>query len=133
MATKPMNAPSTHRSRALPPIPNQARRELRSLLVEADWPGDVESVVLAVHEALINSQRHAGGAVSARVSLHGQDVVVEVCDAGPGFDVSDHASRPPEVMAERGRGLWLISQIAESFDVRRDDDETCLSLRFRPA
>ncbi len=113
-------------------MPGAARRELQSILEGADWPGDVESVLLAVHEALINSQRHAGGAVSARVCLDGKDVIVEVRDHGPGFDIAGHARRPPEVMAERGRGLWLISQIADSWDVREEDGQTCFSLRFRP-
>lgn len=129
---KNMNASPTAHRRRLPPVPGAARRELQSLLNEADWPGDVDSVLLAVHEALINSHRHGGGAVSAQVFLDGQDLFVEVCDQGPGFDVSRHASRPPEALAERGRGLWLISQIADSWNVRQDRGGTCFILRFRP-
>ncbi len=127
-----MNASSLDHSRSLPPVPGAARRELQSLLQDAEWPGDVDSVLLAVHEALMNSHRHGGGAVSARAGLDGRDVIVEVRDEGPGFDVGHHASHPPEVMAERGRGLWLISQIADSWDVHRDDGGTCFRLRFRP-
>ena len=102
------------------------------MLEAAHWRGDVDSVLLAVHEALMNSHRHAGGAVSAEVCFQGQELVVEVRDRGPGFDVDRHASHPPEIMAERGRGLWLISQLADSWDVRRDRGQTCLSLRFSP-
>jgi anti-sigma regulatory factor (Ser/Thr protein kinase) len=127
-----MNASSLAHTRTLPPFPGAARRELQDLLEDANWPGDVDSVVLAVHEALMNSQRHAGGAISACVGLDGTEVVVEVCDGGPGFDVPRHAARPPEVLAEQGRGLWLISQIADSWDVRKQRGETCLTLRFRP-
>jgi anti-sigma regulatory factor (Ser/Thr protein kinase) len=118
------------RTHALPPAPGAARRKLESLLDEADWPGDVEGVLLAVHEALINSHRHAGGAVSAQVSLQGEDLVVEIRDRGPGFDVSRHTGSRPDALAEQGRGLWLISQIADSWDVRRDRGVTCFSLRF---
>jgi anti-sigma regulatory factor (Ser/Thr protein kinase) len=89
-------------------------------------------VVLAVHEALMNSQRHAGGATAAMVGLDGPAVVVEVRDEGPGFDVARHAEAAPDPMAERGRGLWLISQLANSWEVLRFDDETCLRLRFDP-
>lgn len=127
-----MNAQRLAHARALPAMPGPARRELQALLQDANWPGDVDSVLLAVHEALINSHRHAGGAVSARVCLDGKDLVVEVRDEGPGFEVDPHASQRPEAMAERGRGLWLISQIADSWDVRRDKGQTCFSLRFRP-
>ena len=133
LAENTLNAPSLAHNRPLPPIPGPGRRELQALLDEADWPGDVDSVLLAVHEALMNSHRHGGGAVSAQASLKGHDLVVEVRDRGPGFDVARHASDPPEAMAERGRGLWLISQIADSWDVRHDEGVTCFSLCFRPS
>jgi anti-sigma regulatory factor (Ser/Thr protein kinase) len=127
-----MNASSLAHTRTLPPLPAPARRELRAHLEAARWPGDVDSVVLAVHEALMNSQNHAGGATSARVGLDGSDVVVEVRDEGPGFDVVHHSSHPPDPLSERGRGLWLISQLADRWDVRQQQGETCFCLRFRP-
>ena len=127
-----MNAPSFARTRPLPAAPGAARHALQSILREADWRGDVDGVVLAVHEALINSHRHAGGAISVKMWMDGTDVVVEVRDRGSGFDVGRYAADPPEAMAERGRGLWLISQIADSWDVRQDEGVTRLSLRFSP-
>ena len=40
-----------------------------------------------VQEALSNAYRHAGGAgQSVRLRVEGRRVVVEVSDAGPGFD-----------------------------------------------
>lgn len=102
------------------------------MLEEAEWPGDVDAVVLAVHEALMNSCRHAGGVTSASAGLDGPELLVEIRDAGRGFDVDRHAAQPPDAMAERGRGLWLISQIAHSWAVRRHDGETSFCLRFQP-
>ena len=126
-----MNATDSVQTRALSPIPAQARRELHSLLEESDWPGDVDEIVLAVHEALINAQRHAGGATSATAAVQDSSaLVVEVRDKGPGFDVNDHASDPPDPLAERGRGLWLITQIAAAWEVRRSGPETCFRLCF---
>ena len=128
-----MTASSQHvHSCALSPQPGPARHQLLELLEHADWPGDVDAVVLAVHEALINSLRHAGGATSASAGLAGRELIVEVCDAGPGFDVEGHAGDRPDAFAEQGRGLWLISQIAASWELHRDNEETCLILRFRP-
>jgi len=118
------------RPQALPPTPTQARRELQSLLRRAKWDGDVDSVVLAVHEALMNSLRHAGGATSACAEVRGAAVVVEICDSGPGFDINRHASQPPDPLAESGRGLWLICQIADSWGVEHSNGETCLRLEF---
>ena len=102
------------------------------MLDAAHWPGDIDAVVLAVHEALMNSYRHAGGVTSASMGLDGPDVCVEIRDAGRGFDVDHHAGHAPDAMAERGRGLWLISQIAQSWDVTRRNGETSLCLRFQP-
>jgi anti-sigma regulatory factor (Ser/Thr protein kinase) len=127
-----LNASGLVPTRPLSPSPVPARHELKVLLESTRWPGDVDAVVLAVHEALINSQRHAGGATSAWVGLDGRRVVVEVCDSGPGFDLESHASHPPDAMAERGRGLWIISQIARRCDVRQRHGQTCLVLQFQP-
>ena len=128
-----MNVIDMVQTRALSPVPAQARRELQSLLKAADWPGDVDEVVLAVHEALINAQRHAGGATSATAAVQDSSaLLVEVRDEGPGFDVNEHAGQPPDPLAERGRGLWLITQIAAAWEVRRSGPETCFRLRFCP-
>ncbi|MCA1690866.1 MAG: ATP-binding protein [Acidimicrobiales bacterium] len=116
---------------ALPPDPGPARRELQALLEESHWPGDVDAVVLAVHEAMINAERHGGGATSATAEVTGSSITVEVRDQGPGFDLKSQAQQRPDALAERGRGLWLISQIAQSWDVRRRGRETCLRLRFQ--
>ena len=115
------------------PVPAQARRQLQFLLESRSWPGDIDGILLAVHEALINAQRHAGGATSATAEVEdGKDLVVEVRDEGPGFDMGDHTNGPPDPLAERGRGLWLITQIAASWDVRQHRGETCLRLHFKP-
>ncbi|MDQ4098724.1 MAG: ATP-binding protein [Actinomycetota bacterium] len=120
-------------TRALSPVPAQARRELQALLESTDWPGDTADIVLAVHEALINAQRHAGGATSAVAAVQDERaLVVEVRDEGPGFDVEEHARQAPDPLAERGRGLWLITQIAAGWEVQRQGRETCLRLRFQP-
>lgn len=117
---------------ALSPSPVRARHELQALLQSAAWDGDVDAVVLAVHEALSNSHRHGGGVRAASVKLDGEQVVVEVRDGGPPFDARRHTHRPPDPYAERGRGLWLISQIAQSWEVHRQRGENRLQLRFRP-
>jgi anti-sigma regulatory factor (Ser/Thr protein kinase) len=119
-------------TRWLSPNPTQARRELLALLRGSGWPGDVEGVCLAVHEAIMNSERHAGGATSAVARTNGQTLVVEVHDAGPGFDIDRYADRPPEPLAEQGRGLWLISQIADGWQVDRSGGKTRLQLTFVP-
>jgi len=82
-----------------------------------------------MHEALVNAQRHAGGAVRVEARLHGPILEVEVCDRGPGFHFPS-LPRTPEPMAERGRGLWLMCRVSSRCEVRRYGAETCVHLRF---
>lgn len=117
-------------TRPLSPHPGSARHQLRGLLVSSGWEGDVDAVVLAVHEAMMNAMHHAGGATSATAALDGDRLVVEVRDCGPGFGFDGHAGAQPDPMAERGRGLWLISRIADNYEVERTSDGTCLRLAF---
>lgn len=127
-----MNGLDLARNTLLSPTPVEARQEIQSLLESSDWRGDVDEVVLAVHEALTNALRHGGGITSAVAALHGQELLVEVKDAGPPFDPNRHTRRPPDPLAERGRGLWLISQIAASWELHRRRGYNCLRLRFAP-
>ena len=109
--------------------PSRARRQLEDLLSDEGWSGDVDGVILAMHEALVNAQRHAGGAVRVEARVHGPVLELEVVDRGPGFDFPT-VPRAPEPMAERGRGLWLMCRISTRCEVRRDGEETCVHLRF---
>jgi anti-sigma regulatory factor (Ser/Thr protein kinase) len=115
---------------ALSPTPAQAREQLRGIVATSGWDGDVDGAVLAVHEAVMNAWNHAGGPTSVTADVLGRALVVEVCDVGPGFDLAGHADRPADGLAERGRGLWLISQLCSSWELDRRDGETCLRLHF---
>lgn len=112
----------------LSPQPAVARRELAHLLTERSWDGDVDAVILAVHEAMVNSQRHAGGVARVCARVNG-DVVVEVSDRGRGFGVPE-SPQLPDTAAERGRGLYLIRRLASDAKVVRSGREVCLHLRF---
>jgi anti-sigma regulatory factor (Ser/Thr protein kinase) len=124
-----MVATSLARPVELPPQPAAARRELARMLGDAEWTGNTDAVVLAVHEAMVNAQRHAGGVARAAAGFDGQALVVEVADRGPGFRIPTPCG-VPDVDAERGRGLFLIQQLAEEIQIVRDGSEVCLQLRF---
>lgn len=127
-----MNVSGSAHTRPLSPDAARAREELQALLDAAAWPGDTDAVCLAVHEALMNSERHAGGATEAVARTEGTRVIVEIHDDGPGFDIDRHAREAPDPLAERGRGLWLISQLADGWQVDRRRGTTCLRLVFEP-
>lgn len=110
--------------------PATARRQMAALLHDEGWPGDTDGIVLALHEALVNAGRHGGGARRAEASVKGSEVVVVVSDRGAGFDPRPYVGRSPDPMAERGRGLWLISHLASACEVRRTTDGTDMIMRF---
>jgi len=124
-----MVASSLARPVPLSPQPGVARRQISGMLAEAAWGEDADTVLLAVHEALVNAQRHGGGVSSATAALDGDRLVVEVRDRGRGFTVPSSPDMPGPA-AETGRGLFLIRRLSAGADVRRDGDEVCLLLRF---
>ncbi len=113
----------------LSPQPGLARRELASLLAGLRWDGDVDAVILAVHEAMVNAHRHGGGVTRATAGIEGDQVVVEVFDHGAGFDFPT-APALAEASAERGRGLFLIRRLSADAFVVRDGSEVRLVLKF---
>ena len=126
-----MNATAPTRSIALSAEAGLARRQVAQTLDDANWRGDVDGVLLAVHEALVNAQRHAGGVSQATACLEGDAFVVEVWDRGKGFRMP-RSTAAPDTMAERGRGLFLMRQLATDVRVSRSAGEVGLRLRFEP-
>ncbi len=122
--------PSLTRAVELPTQPSLARRELTHLLADARWEGDVDGVLLAVHEAMVNAQRHGGGVTSATAGFVGRDLVVEVSDRGRGF----HIPESPEIAdinAEQGRGLFLIRHLTADAEVVQEGTDVRLVLTFQ--
>lgn len=113
----------------LSPQPALARRELAGLLADTRWDGDVDGVVLAVHEAMVNAQRHGGGVTRATAGMEGSRVVVRISDHGAGFDFPE-APAVADITAERGRGLLLIRQLSADAFVVRSGSEVRLVLKF---
>jgi anti-sigma regulatory factor (Ser/Thr protein kinase) len=124
-----MTAPSLTRRVSLSPQPADARHEVGRVLRDAGWAGDFDTVILAVHEAMVNAQRHGGGVTGATVKVDGGAVEVEVRDRGRGFVVPESPAMP-DPSAEEGRGLFLIRNLAARADVTSSGGEHCLHLRF---
>jgi len=113
----------------LSPQPGTARRELADLLTDVGWAGDIDGVVLAVHEAMVNAHHHGGGVTGATVCFDKSTLIVQITDRGHGFEVP----RSPELAdlaAECGRGLFLIRHLTSDARVARDGPEVQLILTF---
>jgi len=100
------------------------------MLAGTRWCRNADSVVLAVHEALTNADRHGGGAVRAQASIDRGALVVAVWDRGTGFELP--AADPDDPFAEHGRGLCLIRRIASRVEAGREGSGFCLRLWFDP-
>jgi anti-sigma regulatory factor (Ser/Thr protein kinase) len=115
----------------LSPQPGLARRELADLMNDAAWSGDADGAILAVHEAMVNAHRHAGGVTRATAGFDGSTLVVEIADQGRGFDIPE-CPELADNTAERGRGLFLIRHLTSDADVVRSGSDVQLVLRFGP-
>jgi len=98
----------------------------------AEVLGDLK---LALTEACTNSVRHAygsgDGVVEIVYELHGDRLVVEVADEGPGFAPPGDARTglSEEELMEGGLGIAIIRALADEFEIR-ERDRGGSSLRF---
>jgi serine phosphatase RsbU (regulator of sigma subunit)/anti-sigma regulatory factor (Ser/Thr protein kinase) len=96
---------------------------LENVLADSD---DTEDLVLMVSELCTNAVRFgsgAPGALSLRAWGEGDAIVVEVADDGGGFEwrgIDDI----PDPDADEGRGLFLVTTLADKVDVNRDGERT---------
>ncbi|GHJ49374.1 hypothetical protein Cs7R123_67160 [Catellatospora sp. TT07R-123] len=101
-----------------PPTPEAGsllRREIGTYLARhADDPVAVPEAELTVSELIMNAVEHAGGPIWVSVDWHRVHPTITVHDLGPLFTPD---LTPPLVTAERGRGMWLVSQLATDLAV----------------
>lgn len=78
------------------------------------------TVEIALSEACTNAVRHGAPAThfELRLRVTDRDCVVEVSDAGAGFD---YDARPvmPGALALDGRGLAIIARVTDRLDIQR--------------
>jgi anti-sigma regulatory factor (Ser/Thr protein kinase) len=77
-------------------------------------PDEVDDAEVAIAELVANAVEHAGGPVWVSLDWTGTQPLLTVHDLGPSFALD--LSRP-EITSVRGRGLWLVSQMARDLDM----------------
>ncbi len=81
---------------------------------------DLFTAELVFGELIGNVARYAAGPVVVLVDWMGSAPVLHVRDRGPGFT---HIPKlPRDIMAENGRGLYIISALTDEFNVEREPD-----------
>jgi anti-sigma regulatory factor (Ser/Thr protein kinase) len=92
--------------------------------------GASRMIVLCADEALINAVAHAAGSpVGVFADLCDDHFTLEVSDGGPGFDPSQiDTDAKPDLMGEHGRGLFLIRNLMDDFEVFSGERGTTLHM-----
>jgi phosphoserine phosphatase RsbU/P len=89
---------------------------LAALHALADFSVEQRQNLHVIFSELVgNAVRHAPGALSISISSTGGRPYLHVIDDGPGFD--RQPGLPSDVWAESGRGLFLISALAENLTI----------------
>jgi anti-sigma regulatory factor (Ser/Thr protein kinase) len=96
-----------------------ARKDLIAYLAtRASSEGSDFAAAEAIFGELIgNVARHAPGPVSILLEWEDDSAVLHVRDQGPGFDW--HGSCEPELLAEGGRGLFIVQALARALEIER--------------
>ncbi|HEY9179372.1 MAG TPA: ATP-binding protein, partial [Candidatus Baltobacteraceae bacterium] len=96
----------------------RARREIAQVLQDAgmDSTGLFRFNTIFA-ELVANMIRYAPGTAEILLQRHDDSFVLHALDKGPGFTVAPRL--PNDLFSERGRGLYLISKLADGFSVDR--------------
>jgi anti-sigma regulatory factor (Ser/Thr protein kinase) len=86
-------------------------------------PRRLEDARLLVSELVTNAIRHAGladGDVIRLVVVSGDRALrIEVCDPGPGFELTEPA---PDPVHPSGWGLYLVRELSDRWGVERNEE-----------
>jgi serine/threonine-protein kinase RsbW len=132
---RPTRTHAILRLAAEPPSLVRGREAVRQELLSAGWGGEgVELVVLAVAEALANAIEHGslpGAPVEISVEAGDATAEVQVTDHGrPGTRAPRGIPPPPPLSSDHGRGLIIMSALADRLEIHRAGRGTRLRLRF---
>lgn len=95
-----------------PAVATDLRVELAAFFRRHAIPSsDLDGAELALSELLSNAVKHAPGPAWVHVDWSGRRPRVEVHDLGPGFEL--HAVLPEDPFAAGGRGLFVVSHVAD--------------------
>jgi anti-sigma regulatory factor (Ser/Thr protein kinase) len=81
------------------------------------WTIDESAAAIIFGELVANAVCHAPGPVRISLECVGQSTVLTVIDNGPGFEFKP--ALLPDVLAEDGRGLFIVSRFATAFRVEK--------------
>jgi len=81
---------------------------------------DVDDLVLTIGEACDNSIEHGCSeqGVDIHYSISPKQLLVEIIDYGKGFEPEGKGEEIPDLMAERGRGIYIMKTLSDSVKIQ---------------
>jgi anti-sigma regulatory factor (Ser/Thr protein kinase) len=110
----------------------QVRAFLRTHGIDHDTTWDI---VVCVHESCANAILHGGSPddIDVVVSIDQKSVAVSVIDNGSGLDLDRcDPSQPPDAHSTCGRGIFLMAQLMDEFDISVDGGTELRMLKRLP-
>ncbi|MFE0602413.1 ATP-binding protein [Streptomyces sp. NPDC058880] len=104
---------------------------LASLPWNAAAADTVHSVLLCVSELVTNAHLHAAGTAHLVLTWDGICLHVSVADADPRLPRADRTG--PDATATSGRGLGIVTALADALDVHSCHGGKAVTACFRPA
>jgi anti-sigma regulatory factor (Ser/Thr protein kinase) len=99
-----------------------ARRVKRALLWQlgemTDGDADLTSAELVINELLANVARHTPGPAEVTLEWHNEQATIRITDRGRAFTPPDGTAQI-DLLAESGRGLFLVRCVAHDLRVER--------------
>jgi len=99
------------------------------------WSACITALGEAVENAVYHAQSplETPSLVRIEVTITDNMIQMQVGDQGQGFNLEAYLTKLPESVpshAEKGRGLWIISQIADYFSYTRTAENlNCLTIQ----
>ncbi len=85
----------------------------------------VDDLVLAIGEVCDNAIEHGYSekGVNIHYTITNEELVVEIIDYGKGFNPEGKGEEIPDLMSERGRGIFITKQLADDVTIQSKPGE----------
>ncbi len=97
---------------------------------QAASESDLWSAEIIVAEVLSNAVTHTSGPAFVSLRWEGDHPVLSVWGDGPGPALVPAPSEPPDVLADGGRGLYLVASLALDVSVARRSGRSQVNVKL---
>ena len=108
----------------------QIRHDVKALAATSGFSDRADDVALTLDELIANAQEHGTPPIDVEAWSDGR-LILEVFDRGAGFDRPEiWKNHPPPPSGQRGRGLWIVRQLADRVEISSNFNGTRVHVEF---